>query len=105
RASRSAASEEQILRADRRRRRVRFGRVVARIERSEIRGCFVPHFAALNAGYGYAAVSGTFSLVPDSGTCAPYLRPSFTLGTVSATSVMGRPWVGAMVFTPSRSIS
>src|SRR5215211_6845784 len=51
-----------------------------------------------------APASGTFSLVPASGTWAPYFSPSFTLGTVSLTSVIGRPWVGAMVLTPSRSI-
>ena len=35
---------------------------------------------------------------------AAYFSPSLTLGTVSLTSVIGRPWVGAMVLTPSRSI-
>ena len=30
--------------------------------------------------------------------------PAWTLGTVACTSVIGRPWVGAMVLTRSRSI-
>src|SRR5947199_10800165 len=52
---------------------------------------------------GYEAAT-IFSLVPDSGTSAAAFRPSWTLGTVALTSVIGRPCVGAIVFTPSRSI-
>src|SRR5262245_2060208 len=51
-----------------------------------------------------APVSGAFSLVPDSGISAAAFSPCCTLGTVAATSVIGRPWVGAMVLTPSRSL-
>src|SRR5262249_54205538 len=59
----------------------------------------------LDPGYDATCATGaTFSFVTDSGIWAPYLSPSFTFGTVSRTSVIGRPWVGAMVFTPSRSI-
>src|SRR4029077_218210 len=46
----------------------------------------------------------TVSFVPDSGTSAAALSPSLTLGTVACTSVIGRPWVGAMVLTARRSI-
>src|SRR5947199_3703025 len=52
-------------------------------------------------GYEAAAI---FSLVPDSGTSAAAFRPSWTLGTVAFTSVIGSPCVGPIVFTPSRSI-
>lgn len=51
-----------------------------------------------------AATPLAFSFVPDSGTSAAALSPSLTLGTVACTSVIGRPWVGAIVLTPSRSI-
>src|SRR5262245_39813476 len=46
----------------------------------------------------------TFSFVPDSGIRAAAFRPACTLGTVAFTSVMGKPWVGAMVLTLRRSI-
>src|SRR5262249_22772626 len=49
-------------------------------------------------------ISNTFSFVPDSGISAAAFSPSWTLGTVTLTSVIGNPWVGAMVLTPSRSI-
>jgi hypothetical protein len=62
-------------------------------------------FAAQAAGVtAQEPVSGTFSLIPDSGIRAAAFSPSCTLGTVTFTSVMGRPWVGAMVLTWSRPI-
>src|ERR671937_314375 len=60
---------------------------------------------AAHAAGAAAAPMLAFSFVPDSGTSAAALSPSLTLGTVACTSVIGRPWVGAMVLTPSRSIN
>ena len=54
------------------------------------------------AGAASATGAAIFSLVPDSGISAAAFSPSWTLGTVSFTSVIGRPWVGAMVLTFSR---
>jgi hypothetical protein len=63
------------------------------------------YVATLRHCYDAAATTAaTFSFVPDSGTPAAYLSPSFTLGTVRFTSVIGSPCVGAMVLTPKRSM-
>ena len=56
-------------------------------------------------GAATAPPTATFSFVPDSGISAAAFSPAWTLGTVVLTSVIGRPWVGAMVFTPSRAMS
>ena len=57
-----------------------------------------------NAGYEAAPATATFSLVPVSGISAAAFSPACTLGTVVFTSVIGRPWVGAMILTSSRAI-
>jgi hypothetical protein len=53
---------------------------------------------------GYEAATAAFSFVPDSGIGAAAFSRACTFGTVTFTSVIGRPWVGARVLTPSRSI-
>ena len=60
---------------------------------------FPPACAGVNPCYDATAA---FSFVPDSGISAAAFSPSCTLGTVAFTSVIGRPWVGAMVLTSSR---
>jgi hypothetical protein len=63
------------------------------------------HLSVAAHAAGAAAAMLAFSFVPDSGTSAAASSPSLTLGTVACTSVIGRPWVGAIVLTPSRSIN